>query len=79
MQPNEQFYDPAPIVRAIADKGLTNEKVGVGAGLAARTVSAVRSGTENLQLETLFKVAAEVGLKVEISFLPMDEAETANA
>jgi hypothetical protein len=79
MQPNDHFYDPAPINKAIADGNLTNEKVGVAADLAARTVSAVRSGVENLQLDTLFKVADAVGLVVEIRFSPKPAPETANA
>jgi transcriptional regulator with XRE-family HTH domain len=68
MQSVEQTYDPSPICEAIEREGLSNEKVGVAAGVAARTVSVVRNGDENVRLETLKKIARALHLKIIIRF-----------
>lgn len=56
--------------------GLTNEKLGVKADVAARTVSVIRNGDESVRLKTLKKVAGALKLKVRISFEPASEAES---
>lgn len=71
MQPTEHTYDPEPINTAIADQGLTNEKLGVKAEVAARTVSIIRNGDESVRLTTLKKVATALRLKVVIRFEPI--------
>ena len=76
MQHIGRTYDPKPINEAIEELGLTNEKLGVKAEVAARTVSVIRNGDENVRLETLKKVAGALKLKVVISFERAQEAET---
>jgi transcriptional regulator with XRE-family HTH domain len=73
MQSVERTYDPKPINEAIEEMGLTNEKLGVKADVAARTVSVIRNGDENVRLETLRKVAGALKLKVVIHFEPAPE------
>lgn len=59
---------------------LTNEDVAKAAGVATRTVSAVRNGKDTVTLPSLKAVAEAVGLSVEISFVPLPGAnETSSA
>jgi transcriptional regulator with XRE-family HTH domain len=79
MQPAAHAYDAQTINEAMEAMGLTNEKLGVKADVAARTVSVIRNGDENVRLQTLKKVAGALKLKVVIRFEPEPDAETAMA
>jgi transcriptional regulator with XRE-family HTH domain len=68
MQHIAHIYDPAPINQAIEEQDLTNERLAVKAGLAARTVSDVRQAKDSLRLQTLFKVTEALGFEMEIHF-----------
>ncbi len=73
------MYDPKIINEAIKSQKLTNEKVGVSAGVAARTVTTVRQGSPDLNLKSLNKVAAALGFDVDIRFVPKPGVVAAEA
>lgn len=55
---------------AMGAQRLTNEKVAEKAGLAVRTVSAVRNGDPSVRLPTLKAIADALGLSMEALFTP---------
>ena len=62
------MYNTQIINREIENQDFTNEKLAVKADLAARTVSSIRNGEENVRLISLKKVAAALGLKLVVKF-----------
>lgn len=62
------MYNTQIINRAIEEQEFTNEKLAVKADLAARTVSSIRNGEENVRLLSLKKVAEALGLKLIVKF-----------
>jgi transcriptional regulator with XRE-family HTH domain len=57
-------------------RDLTNEKLAVKAGLAARTVSSIRNGEPNVRLPSLQKIADALGLQLVVKF---EKKEAAHA
>lgn len=76
MQSDAHSYDPAPLNEAMRRQGFTNEKLAVRADLAARTISSIRNGDENVRLATLKKAAGALNLKLIIQFVPEGEASS---
>lgn len=64
-------YNPDQINAAMGERRLTNDKVANLAGVAPKTVSAIRNGFSGVTLPTLIKIANAVGLDVEVRFKPM--------
>ena len=67
-------YSPDHINAAMGEKRLTNEKVASLAGVAPKTVSAVRNGFSAVTLPTLIRIANAVGLDVEVRFTKKAES-----
>jgi transcriptional regulator with XRE-family HTH domain len=64
------MYDSEVLNKAIKDNALSNEKVAVAAGLAARTISKIRNGDPDVRLPSLEKTAGALGFDVEVRFIP---------
>jgi transcriptional regulator with XRE-family HTH domain len=67
------MYSPDAINAAMGAQRLTNEKVAEKAGVAPKTVSAIRNGFPGVTLPTLSRIANAVGLDVVIQFTPKVE------
>lgn len=84
---NEQMKDPAfkeewdalepefTIMQAMIDarkaSGLTQKQLSERTGIAQADISKLESGNANPSLKTLQRLAAGMGMKVKVEFLPM--------
>ena len=68
------MYDTITINSVMEASDLTNEKLAVKAGLAARTVSSIRNGESNVRLPSLQKVADALGLHLVVRFEKQESA-----
>lgn len=84
---NEQMKDPAfkeewdalepefSIMQAMIDarkaSGLTQKQLSERTGIAQADISKLESGNANPSLKTLQRLAAGMGMKVKVEFLPM--------
>lgn len=62
------MYNTRILNQEIENQDFTNEKLAVKAELAARTVSSIRNGEENVRLTSLKKVADALGLRLIVKF-----------
>ena len=92
---NEQMKDPAfkeewdalepefTIMQAMIDarkaSGLTQKQLSERTGIAQADISKLESGNANPSLKTLQRLAAGMGMKVRVEFLPVGSGERPNA
>ncbi len=92
---NEQMEDPAfkeewdalepefTIMQAMIDarkaSGLTQKQLSERTGIAQADISKLESGNANPSLKTLQRLAAGMGMKVRVEFLPVGSGERPNA
>lgn len=67
---------PADLIRAqMGARDLSQAQVAAESGLNINTVAAVCRGKEEIKIPTLKKVAAAVGLEMEIRLTPMSKQD----
>ena len=92
---NAQMEDPAfraewdaldpefTIMQAMIDarkaSGLTQKQLSERTGIAQADISKLESGNANPSLKTLQRLAAGMGMKVRVEFLPVGSGERPNA
>lgn len=66
------------IMRAIIDgreaNGLTQEQLAANTGIDQSNISKLENGTANPSLKTLKRLAAGMGMKLELKFVPVSQA-----
>jgi transcriptional regulator with XRE-family HTH domain len=66
------FMRSAELVRALRGKGLAQEELARRAGIARETLSRWESGAQHPSLESLDRVAAAAGVRLEVRLVPAE-------
>jgi transcriptional regulator with XRE-family HTH domain len=66
------IMESAEIVRALRGRGLTQDELARRAGIARETLSRWESGAQHPSLESLDRVAAAAGVRLEVQLVPAE-------